>query len=95
MASGPKYLVLSILSGLLLTAVNVKPANADPPPWAGAGIIPSNIGTGTTTRMTMTTMATMMMGIEPIVTATTAAGTTTDTTAVPAATSLAASTMIA
>jgi len=35
MASGPKYLVLAILSGLLLTAVNVKPASADPPPWAG------------------------------------------------------------
>jgi hypothetical protein len=35
MKSGPKYLVLAILSGLFLTAVNVKRASADPPPWAG------------------------------------------------------------
>jgi len=35
MTPGPKYLVLAILSGLFLTAVNVKPASADPPPWAG------------------------------------------------------------
>jgi hypothetical protein len=35
MTPGPKYLVLAILSGLFLTAVNVTPASADPPPWAG------------------------------------------------------------